>query len=289
MGLSVLHLESGEEINIQADHPFPMCSVFKIPVLCEAFRQIHAGNYQLADRWTLSLAEKNLPSGVLVFLEDGLQPTVQDLLTLMIIISDNTATDMVMNRLGVENINNYMHELGLNDIHVTMRVRDIFDDMLGEASDPRHAFTNLDRQRVAPASNRTGRAYSDGSDNDISTPRAMTQLLRMIFQGQVVCRAACDKMLHILLQQQINSRLPLFLPYGVPFAHKTGTLAGIRNDSGILYANDNSHVAITLFSRWDVEAAQEEAKSDPTAEWRCTNKIDRTFGQIGHLLYTEYK
>jgi len=141
MGLSVLHLESGQAINIQADRPFPMCSVFKIPVLCEAFRQIRAGKHRLTDRWSLSLAEKNLPSGVLVFLEDGLQPTLRDLLTLMIIISDNTATDMVMNRLGVENINNYMHKLGLADIHVTMRVRDIFDDMLGEASDPRRAFT----------------------------------------------------------------------------------------------------------------------------------------------------
>ncbi|NJN82942.1 MAG: serine hydrolase [Caldilineaceae bacterium] len=190
-----------------------------------------------------------------------------------------------MHRLGVEQINRFMHDLGLSDIHVTMTIRDIFDDMLGEASDPRRAFTDLDKQRTAPETRRDGRAYSSGPDNDVSTPAAMTQLLAMIYRGEVVDRAACDEMLHILLQQQLNTRLPLFLPYGVPFAHKTGTLSGIRNDAGILYAGDESHVAITLFSRWDVGAVE----GDKVREWETISAIDSAFGRIGKLVYDAYR
>ncbi|OUC07903.1 hypothetical protein RY27_12175 [Litorilinea aerophila] len=90
--------------------------------------------------------------------------------------------------------------------------------------------------------------------------------------------------MHILLQQQLNTRLPLFLPEGVPFAHKTGTLSGIRNDAGILYASPTPHVAISVFSRWDAG----EVAGDPVAEWRRTTAIDEAFGRIGRLVYDHY-
>ena len=77
MGVAIKHLESGEEIYLNADQPVPLCSVFKIPVMAEAFHQIDAGRFTLDDRWELTLAEKNLPSGILVFLQDGLLPTVR--------------------------------------------------------------------------------------------------------------------------------------------------------------------------------------------------------------------
>ena len=91
-------------------------------------------------------------------------------------------------------------------------------------------------------------------------------------------------MLHILLQQTLNQRLPRFLPYGVPFAHKTGTLSGIRNDAGILYANEKNHIAITVFSRWDAEAVS----GDKVAEWERMNAVDSAFGHIGKAVYDHY-
>ncbi|MFN8493464.1 MAG: serine hydrolase [Caldilineaceae bacterium] len=286
MGVAVKHLESGEEVTIDADQPFPLCSVFKIPVLVEAFHQMDQGRFTLEDRWELTLAEKNLPSGILVFLQDGLMPTVRDLLTLMIIISDNTATDMIMHRLGAGKVTQYMHELGLTDIHVPMTVRDIFNDIMGEAgSDPRLAVTNLDKPQPEGTSNRSGRAYSLGPDNDVGTPRALNRLNELIFRGEILNRTACDQMLHILLQQQLSQRLPRFLPEGMPFAHKTGTLSGIRNDSGILYCNDHSHVAVTVFSTWDAAAV----KNDPVAEWDRINAVDSAFGHIGRLLFDTFK
>ena len=75
MGLSALHLESGQRIDVDAGRVFPLCSVLKIPVLVEAFRQIEEGLFTLDDRWQLTTAEKNLPSGILVFFDDGLAPT----------------------------------------------------------------------------------------------------------------------------------------------------------------------------------------------------------------------
>lgn len=280
MGVCVRHLESGAEIAIDADRSFPLASVFKIPVLVEAFRQLHAGRFRMEERWEVTTAEKNLPSGVLVFCADGLKPTARDLITLMIIISDNTATDMVMHRLGVENVTKTMHGLGLTDIHVPLTVRGIFTDLYASA-DPSQDLLTLAKQ----PSRRDGVAYGSSPQNNVGTPRALTDLLGMIWRGEIVSRAACNGMLEILLKQQLNERLPRFLPPGIPFAHKTGTLGCIRNDSGILYANGNSHVAITAFCRWD----DQTVAHDPAAKWDRIVAIDSAFGKVGRAVYEQYK
>jgi beta-lactamase class A len=285
MGVALHHVESGEQILLNADESFPMASVLKIPVLVEAFRQMGEGKFTLEDRWELTKTEKNIGSGILTYLQDGLQPTVRDLLTLMIIISDNTATDMVINRLGVECIDQTMHDFGLAGIHMALSIRGIFEDMMGEAADPARLFVDLDKYKQAPPTRRDGRAYSSGPDNNVSTPRDMTRLLNMIFCAEILDRTACDAMLHILLQQQINLRLPRFLPYGVPFAHKTGTLAGIRNDAGVLYCSEASHVALTVFARWDTATV----KDDKVAEWERIEAIDSAMGHIGRAAYEHYR
>ena len=279
MAVSALHLETGQRTDVDAERVYPLCSVLKIPVLVEAFRQIEEGRFALDDRWQLTTAEKNLPSGILVFFDDGLAPTVKDLLTLMIIISDNTATDMIMHRLGEGSVTRTMHDLGLTDIYVPLTIRELFDDLL-PSSDPTQDMLAL---ATAPR-NRTGTSYSLDPDNDTGTPSALTELLARIWRGEVLSRAACDAMLEILLKQQLNDRLPRYLPPGTPCAHKTGTLPGIRNDSGIIYVNENSHVAVTVFSRWDDEAVSD----DPIARSEQPIAIDAAFGRIGRLLYDAF-
>ena len=279
MAVSALHLESGQRTDVDAERVFPMCSVLKIPVLVEAFRQIEEGRFTLDDRWQLTTAEKNLPSGILVFFDDGLEPTVKDLLTLMIIISDNTATDMVIHRLGQGSVTSTMHSLGLTDIHVPLTIREMFDDLL-PSSDPTQDMLAL----AAGPRNRDGICYSLGPDNDVGTPAALTELLARIWRGEAVSRTACDAMLDILLKQQLNDRLPRYLPPGTPCAHKTGTLPGTRNDSGIIYASENAHVAVTVFSRWD----DERVSDDPIARSEQPIAIDAAFGRIGRLLYDTF-
>lgn len=286
IGLSALHIESDEEVNLNAETSFPMASVLKIPVLCEAFRQIDEGVFTLDDRWELTYPVKNIGSGVLTYLRDGLQPTVYDLLLLMIIISDNTATDMVMNRVGVSNIDGFMKSLGLQEIHLPFNIRGLFHALVGEeASDPSWLLNDLTQEKSGPETLRDGAAYSSGPDNNVSTPRDMTRLLAMIYRGQVVSRSACDEMLHILLQQQINLRLHRFIPSTVPFAHKTGTLSGIRNNAGVLYASPDAHVAISAFSRWDAEAVDD----DLVAQHERMTQIDTALGHIGRVIYEHFK
>lgn len=283
MGLAMRHLEKGDEIEINADESFPMASVLKIPVLVEAARQMDAGKFTLDDRWELTVAEKNLGSGVLTFFDDGLMPTVRDLLTLMIIISDNTATDMVINRLGIGNITQSMRTLGLQDIHLPLTIRQIFESILPSADptqDP-YELAVAHSNFTAPA-NAAG--YSKGPENNVSTPRDMSALLAMIYQGRAASRAASDEMLRILLKQTLNDRLPRFLPPGTRVAHKTGTLDGFRNDAGILYVDEQQHVALTVFAQWDSKAV----KGDPAAERQRMYDIDSAFGHIGRAIYDAY-
>ena len=283
MGVAVLDLASGEEVHIHGDELFPLCSVVKIPVLATAFREIRAGHFALTDRWELTTAEKNLGSGTLRFLEDGLRPTVRDLLTLMIIISDNTATDMIIHRVGVPAIHDYMHQLGLTNTHIVMTIRQIFEDILPDADPTQDPYELALKSQQHPP-RRDARAYRSTPENNVSTPRDMNRLLDLIFKGQVVDRPACDEMLAILLLQQLNDRLPRFLPAGTRVAHKTGTLAGFRNDSGIIYVNDNTHVAVTAFAKWDSDAV----RGDPVAERERIHAIDTAFGRIGRLVYDHF-
>jgi beta-lactamase class A len=283
-GLALRHLETGEELLLDADAYYVLASTFKVPVLVEAFFQIGAGRLSLAERLPLRTADKNLPSGVLTFFEDGLTPTVRDLLTLMIIISDNTATDMLMKRLGIPAIGARLQALGLNHIHVPLTVRAIFDSMLPNA-DPTQDLYQLEQQEQAAGPRHDSLAYQLGPANNVGTAREMTQLLGLIWDGQTPDRAGSDGALGILLQQQLNDRLPRFLPAGVRVAHKTGTLSGVRNDAGIIYARDDSHVALTVFTRWDDLAVW----NDPRAARRRAHEIDSAIGEIGRLAYDAYR
>lgn len=118
IGVALRHLETGEEFMLNADTPVPLASVVKIPVIVAAFDQILQNRFQLDDRWMLKGNVKALGSGILRYLDDGLPLAVRDLLTLMTIISDNTATDMLMLRIGVKTINDLMHNYGLTNIHI---------------------------------------------------------------------------------------------------------------------------------------------------------------------------
>lgn len=292
MGVAIHHLESGERCDLNADHFFPMASVLKIPVLAEAFRQLEAGRFRLDDRWSLSDDQKNRGSGILPFFAAGLTPSVLDLLTLMMIISDNTATDMIIHRLGgPEAIESAMHQLGLTDIYFKLTIKDLLADCLPPLqADTVDSASNSDPDETRQTVYETGFkrdsvAFSRGADNNVSTPKAMTDLLSLIFRGEIVGPAATEQMLDILLKQQFNARLPRFLPRDTKFAHKTGTLAGTRNDSGLIYLNDQGHVALTLYTIWDDTVVW----GDPVATHERIFAVETAMGQIGRLVYDYFR
>ncbi|MCC7208198.1 MAG: serine hydrolase [Anaerolineae bacterium] len=283
IGVAIRHIESGVELMIGADTPVPLASVVKIPVLVEAFNQLGQGRFTLDERWPLAHDDKALGSGILRYLDDGLALTVRDLITLMTIISDNSATDILMARLGLANIDAHMHRLGLTHTHVVRSLNDIFTDML-PSPDPDQDIYALARWESEHGVRRDGFSYSLGDDNNVSTPREMTRLVEMIFKGDVLDRAACDAMLDILLKQQLNDRIPRFLPAGTRVAHKTGTFSGVRNDSGVIYASERSHIVLTMLAAWDHAAC----RGDRVAEWRRAIEIDSAMGHIALIAYQTF-
>ncbi len=284
MGVALRHIESGEEIRIDADAYYPLASVVKIPILVEACHQMAHGEFTPEDRWALKMEDKNLPSGVLTFLEDGLTPTVGDILTLMIIISDNTATDIMIKRLGKEAINQRMESLGLHHTHLRMTVRELFEQILPNA-DPTQDLYDLAVAEKKVGSRKGTRAYQLTPENNVATPCDLTELLCQIFAGKTPDREWSDFALKILLLQQLNDRMPRFLPAGTRCAHKTGTISGVRNDAGIIYAGDHSHVALTMFATWDEEAVENDFHLDRQRSF----EIDTAMGEIALLAFEAYQ
>ncbi len=290
VGLAVRHIERDEEAGFDADTRYPTASVFKVPVLVEAFRQIGRGALSLADRWNLTEEDKSTGSGVLVRLTPGLQPTVRDLLTLMIIISDNTATDMLVRRLDPERITATMRELGERQTVVAKGCRDLLRAMLGEASPalpPHEMARHLISNPIDPESP----AYAGSEENNISTPREMVDLFVRIHTGAGMDRIGIDAdarrtMREILLLQQLNDRMPRYLPPSVPVAHKTGSLSGpwaIRNDAGLIDLGDRGTVSFAAFTRTRVPS-----DAGPRQINEFLTSIDEEIGTLARAVYDHY-
>jgi beta-lactamase class A len=197
MGMTAKELRTGEEIQIDADRAFPTASVIKVAVMLEAFHQLAEGRLRPDHELTLPEAAKVGGSGVLQRMHAGLRPSVADLVELMITVSDNTATNLLVERLGTEAIDARLAGYGLRQ---TLLFRPTFRD--GRAD----VRPDLERE------------FGLG----MSTPREMARLMELIARGQVVSPAASAEMLRILGAQLYADMIPRALPEGVSVAHKTG-------------------------------------------------------------------
>lgn len=282
-GIAVQHIESGQETSINAETVFPTASVFKVPVMVEVFKQARAGKFDLDDRLELETRYKTLTSGVLLHLQDGLRLTIRDLLTLMIIVSDNTATTMLMEWVGPQNVTATMHSLGLTSMEINMTVHQMFLHAFGIPDRPSISLQALrDRARKVQMDYRS-RTFSRGKDNNVSSAADMTRLMAMIFKGEILDRTACNEMLTILSHQQYNNRVPRYLPWYAAW-HKTGTMRGLRNDSGIICCNASSHVAFTVFSFDRLELPL----SNPRLAVQRSLLVEEKMGEIGLVIYDHY-
>lgn len=252
VGVYARHFGSGREIGVNAERRFPTASTVKVPILFTLYRQAAAGVIDLQQRITLEEMHRTAGSGVLQDLEVGLQPTVRDLATLMITVSDNQATDMLYHLLGGASIQHVATEIGMTETRTPRTIRALLYDMVGmDESNPAHSY-EMNRELLRTgARNASGWSLGVGDNNDVSTPRDMVTLLTRIYQGEDPSRAACDAMIDILKRQKFNTILPLLLPAEIETAHKTGSLHGVRNDVGIVYAPHESGgpYAIAIMSR----------------------------------------
>lgn len=212
----IAQLPSGVRVNLQveslqgkiyashdANEAVPSASVIKIPILVELMEQVKMGILHLEDNYTLLATDKTGGSGIIAKYADGTTMTINELARLMMVASDNTATNILIRKVGREAVNERMKQLGL---------------------------LNLQLNRVMMDTT----AVARGIDNYV-TPHDINALLRLIYNRKVVNKALCERMMEFLLQNEDRTTLPHFIPQTVRVAHKTGGLTYVRGDAGIMF------------------------------------------------------
>lgn len=219
ISLAARDLQTGRTVTYHADRMVMTASVIKLPILVHVALAVREGSLSWKTELTLTEDEKVAGSGVLNVLNPGLSLSLRDVCTLMTVVSDNTATNMVIEYLGVEAINRRMRSLGLNR-------------------------TTLNRK-----------AYSDDTDSllckkyglGVTTPNEMLRLLNRLANGTLGDAETSADILSVLAKQQYTDAIPRFLPSDWKYAGKTGSVNPVRNDVGIVTAPDGRRFALALF------------------------------------------
>jgi beta-lactamase class A len=224
--LAATNLATGEEVARDAERPMPTASVFKLPLLVEVFRQAEAGMFELAERVTLRAEDVVMGSGILRDFQPGLRPRLRDLAMMMVIVSDNSATNLLLDRVGgPARVNATMRELGLSSIVVHRRI--VFDEITSNSS-------------LAEAA-----------------PRDLMRLTAMLAREELVSPAASREMLTILGRQRYIEQAPRFVayrPYAADFNlpqivrvyNKTGMINGLRADTGLIALGPDVTIAYSV-------------------------------------------
>src|SRR4029453_10946661 len=179
-GIYIKCIETNEEVALNADQVMDTMSVIKVPILVEVFRQIEAGKFSLDERYSLKSSDKRPGTGILRRLDEGAVLTIKDLLTLMIIVSDNTATDVIFEKVdGTEPVNALMRSYGLSTIQAT-GTADVWFKALAAAPNP----AEFHNQRKTP--------YG------LSSPRDMGRLLEKIALSEAVSKKASEQMVEMM-------------------------------------------------------------------------------------------
>ena len=228
-GIYVKSLQTGETIAIDADRQMETMSTIKIPLMIEVFEQIKAGRFKLSDKYTFVEKDSQPGTGTIQRLDVGAVMTVKDLITMMIIVSDNTATEVLYRMGGGPGaVNTRRETLGLKSTRA-MNV-------------PSKWFPAL---RSAPT---TEQFYRDGkSPFGLSTAREMGTLLEMMERGTLVDQPSSELMLQIMRGQLYRTRIPRYVT-GFTIPHKTGDfLPYVGDDVSVLEAPGRT-IVLTVFT-----------------------------------------
>jgi beta-lactamase class A len=212
VGLVLLDLGTGDSLSIRGDEPFPTASNIKVPVLIELFSQIQAGRIRLDDPVAMLDVDRVGGSGILQLFDAPLRITMKDAATFMISQSDNTATNLIVDKLGIRAVNERMDRLGYHHTRL---------------------WAKVGRSRTTSIDPDSSRVWGLG----VTTPREMARMFVSIYRGEAVSRDASEKMIAMLREQAWGyNEIPRYLPAGAVAAHKTGSVNASRNDCGIVYA-----------------------------------------------------
>lgn len=253
-GVYIKNLQTLEEVSINSDRLFQMASVFKVPILATLYDLIHKGEIDEHQRIKI-LEEDRVPgSGVIQEMESGVELTIKDLATLMIIVSDNLATDKLLHMIGAKNVENKMRDTGINDIHIEHSCWDLLRLSAGLPEQPysEDAFNEIIHRLIVGEIDWDSIVFKEDTRNNVSTPKGMCLLLEKIARNEFVSEACSEDILNIMFRQQYTQRIGGSLPRGTKVASKTGSLGSMFNDAGIVYLpDDKGSFVITVFSIGD--------------------------------------
>src|SRR5215212_4322774 len=241
IALAAVNLATGEEVARNAERSMPTASVFKLPLLVEVFRQAEVGALDLNERVTLGAEDVVMGSGILRDFGPGLQPTLRDLAMMMVIVSDNTATNLLLDRVGgPRQVNATMRDLGFPSIVVHRRI------VFGEIT------TNGSLAEAAP--------------------RDLMRMVAMLAREELVSTAASREMLAILGRQRHLEQAPRFIAYrpyagdfGLPqpikVGNKTGFINGLRADTGLITIDPKVRIVYSVVNDAGADATYRQEHS----------------------------
>ncbi len=257
VGVAALHLESGRRVTLNNGEAYPMASTFKVPVAVQLLTLVDEGKLALNQMIELKTSDLSPGSGTLsdLFNQPGVALSLRNLLELMLLISDNSATDVCLRLAGGgEAVTARMRALGIEGINVNRSTRELIADWLGIQSLPSRDEHTLDgysklAKAVTPDHGKLANEKFISDARDTSTPEGMARLLERIWKKDCLKPASAELLYDIMRRCRTgDARLKGLLPRGTEVAHKTGSIGGTANDVGIVTLPDNAgHVALAVF------------------------------------------
>jgi beta-lactamase class A len=272
VGVAAIHLETGREVVLNRGEPFPMASTYKVPIAVQLLTRVDSGTVRLDSMITLRPSDLHPGSGTLTQLFDdpGVSLSVRNLLELMLLISDNSATDIMLRTAGGGAlVNGRLRALGVSGISVDRPTLNLIADAIGVTNLPPEseltprAFGALARAVSSDAQKSAAEAfYRDRRDT--STPEGMARLLETIWRGRGLSKANTELLLDIMRRCETGpNRIKGLLPPDVVVRHKTGTLGiGVANDVGNdELPNGAGHLALAIVVKESTRTAEQQERA----------------------------
>jgi len=251
MGIAIVDLTDGQKFELHANGVFPQASSIKICVLAELYRQAQQGKLKLTDLYTVNAADLVQDSDIMGGLTPGVtRITLRDLATMMVAVSDNSATNVLIDRVGMDNVNAFLDSRGLHNTRLRRKMMDV-------------------------------KAAAEGREN-ISTPGEMASLLEVLYRGQILNKELTEDFFKVLSTHK-DSFIPRDLPEGLKIANKPGELEGVRNDSGLIFLDKRPYILCVMTTYLHRERDGEEAISSISlAAWRMFDRLARAseYGRV---------
>lgn len=220
VSLYAKNLDTGASYGLMADEPVRTASTIKLAIMVECFAEAAEGKLKWTEPLTVTADEKVSGSGLVQDFSNGDQLPIRDMVDLMIVVSDNTATNLILNRIGGNAVNARMAQLGLQQTRVMRKI-------LGDRNDLKPQPSGVTEEGAKPENKKWGIGRS--------SPHEMVILLEKIYRGELVNKDASQGMLAILKRQRDHNCLGRDMK-DVTIANKSGALDRLRSDVGIIYS-----------------------------------------------------